>query len=392
MFGGCVLAAVHVAAGCGAGGAPAPGASWLSDVRVLVDGVHAAATDCRSAICKHNENTDLVVWRGALWLVHRTAESQILGPNSSLLVYRSDDGGATFIQTARLPAPAPGTPLGGARGRDIRDPHFFIVGDELRIKALTRLPVVSARDSDVDTATVVAASRDGSTFSPFVEVAPHGWSFWRIQRGPDGRYHSAGYADGDVEVRLFSSPDGDRWTMGPLVYGVAADTPLETELTFLPSGRLLALVRLDGTDDELLGVTGRLRTAVCWSVPPWQEFTCPQRLEGARLDGPLTFAWHGRLFHIARKHDVDGERDGRKRTALFELEGTLEGGPLSLREWGVLPSAGDTAYAGAASLDGEHFLVSWYSGDLEEDDRWLFGILLATDIRLGRFDPSKLVP
>ena len=44
--------------------------------------------DCRSGICKHNENTDLIVWHGDIWLVHRTAESQILGPNSSLHIYR----------------------------------------------------------------------------------------------------------------------------------------------------------------------------------------------------------------------------------------------------------------------------------------------------------------
>jgi hypothetical protein len=56
---------------------------------------------------------------------------------------------------------------------------------------------------------------------------------------------------------------------GTQVYGVSADTPLEPELTFSPSGRrLLALVRMDGSDSELLGFQGRLRTKVCWATVP----------------------------------------------------------------------------------------------------------------------------
>src|SRR3954451_18806085 len=67
-----------VLAACGASNHP----GWLSDARVVVDGVHADASDCRTQICVHNENTDLTVFDGATYLVHRTATSQILGPNS----------------------------------------------------------------------------------------------------------------------------------------------------------------------------------------------------------------------------------------------------------------------------------------------------------------------
>ena len=49
--------------------------------------------NCRTGVCQHNENTDLTSWHGAIYLVHRTANSQILGPNSSLRVYRSRDEG-----------------------------------------------------------------------------------------------------------------------------------------------------------------------------------------------------------------------------------------------------------------------------------------------------------
>ena len=72
-----------------------PGGPWLSSPRVLVEGVGVAQHDCRGGICQHNENTDLVRFQGDLFLVHRTAESQILGPNSSLRVSRSRDEGAS---------------------------------------------------------------------------------------------------------------------------------------------------------------------------------------------------------------------------------------------------------------------------------------------------------
>jgi hypothetical protein len=356
---------------------------WLSDSRVLVPGVGVTNTDCRNGFCQHDENTDMISWKGAIWLVHRTARSQILGPNSSLHIYRSSDNGATFAETAKILAPTM------PDGRDIRDPSFFVVGDRLFLKALTRLPVTSERDTDVDTDSVAATSADGVTWTDLQDIGPHGWSFWRV-REHEGVYWTAAYADGDKSVALFSSTDGLTWTRGADVYTTAVDTPLETELTFMTSGLMLALVRMDGTDDELFGDKGRLRTAVCWASPPYTTVTCPQVLYGVRLDGPLTFMWRERLFVVARKHL---QPSMRKRTALFEIVGNLpidDQAPLSIDEVGELPSAGDTAYAGAAFLDDHRVIVSWYSGDLVLDESWILGMLDATDIRVATIDLSQI--
>src|SRR5579859_3306398 len=105
----CVVLALLVACGGSSSG-------WLNDARVVVDGVHSPDRDCRSRICVHNENTDLAVFNGATYLVYRTANSQILGPNSSLRVSRSDDHGQTWSLLAVIPAIA---------GRDLRDPSFY---------------------------------------------------------------------------------------------------------------------------------------------------------------------------------------------------------------------------------------------------------------------------
>jgi hypothetical protein len=366
---------VSVAAACGGGDDGGGGPAWLKDARILVQGGGVPNTDCRAGICPHNENTDLIVWNDAIWLVHRTAMSQVLGPNSALHIYRSDDGGGTFVETAVVLAPV---------DRDIRDPHFYVVGGDLYLKSLTRLPVVTPRDQDVDTIAVESHSSDGVVWSDLVQIGPPTWSFWRI-REHDGVYYNAAYEDGDLSVRLFTSTDGVTWSEGAWIYTVSEDTPLETELTFLPSGRLLALVRMDGTDEELLG-NGRLRTQACWSDPPYDSFDCPQEITGERLDGPLTFFWQDRLFVIARKHLPEGNR---KRTALYEVTGDLDTGPIGILEWGELPSAGDTAYAGAAP-SGDEVVVSWYSSFPEDDAAWAQAMLGPSDIWMATLDLAAL--
>lgn len=351
--------------------------SWLSDARVVVAGPDDTSLDCRSVICRHNENTDLVSWNGAIWFIHRTANSQVLGPNSALHVYRSTDDGATFVETARIDAPS---------DRDLRDPHFYVVGSRLHVKALARLPVLSERDSNVDTLAMEMHTDDGAAWSPLVPMGPKGQSFWRIKEHA-GTFFTAAYEDGDQAVTLFTSTDGLAWTKGATVYGESADTPLETELVFMPSGKLLALVRMDGSENELLGDQGRLRTKTCWADAPYTSFDCPGELAGQRLDGPLAFFSGPRLFVVARKH-LQGT--GKKRTSLFELGGTLEGGPLSIKEWGELPSAGDTSYAGVAMRTDGKALVTWYSGNLAKDEIWLLGMIAPTSIWQGVIDLSKL--
>jgi hypothetical protein len=360
----------------------APAASarpgWLSGARILVR-ADLVNQDCRTGVCKHNENTDLTRWRGAIWFVHRTAGSQILGPNSSLRVYRSADGGRTFRLRAIIPAPL---------DRDIRDPSFYTVGRRLFIKAITRLPGFALRDTGAGSVSVEIHSRDGDEWSRPRAIGPCCWGFWRVVR-QGGTLYSAAYEDGDLQVVLFHSHDGVRWTRGPQVYGVSKDTPLETELVFSPSGkRMLGLVRMDGNDFELFGHRGRLRTKVCWARRPYRRFSCRQTLHGVRLDGAVAWWWRGRLFVIARKHLKGPEL--RKRTALYEIRGNFEGGPVRAVERGVLPSAGDTSYAGIARVAGSRFVTTWYSSPPRQDPSWLEGFGGRTDIWRATLDLARL--
>ena len=375
------LATISLAAftGCGDDG---PAGSWLVDSKIIVDGTHQDNMDCRDGmVCPHNENNDMFNFDGAIYMVHRTAISQVLGPNSSLRIYRSDDGAKTFNLLTTLPA---------VDSRDLRDPCFYVIDGKLALKALARLPVSSDRDTAVDTITLGAISPDkGTSWSPLTQMAPEEWSFWRIKQR-NGVYYSAAYHDGDSSVSLFTSTDGTNWTQGPVIWGNAEDTPLETELVFMPSGRLLALVRMDGLTDELLGNVGRLRTKVCWAQAPYASFDCPQDLEGVRLDGPNAFFYDSHLYVIARKSLIE-TRD-RKRTSLFEITGDLDGGVLDWKEMGEFPSAGDTSYAGIALIDDNTMVTTYYSTDLAHDEAWSLAMFGPTDIWQATINLAALYP
>lgn len=373
-----------------AGGFPIP--AWLVESHIQVSGHDRPYDQCRTAICQHNENTDLFPWRGSIWLVHRTAMSQVLGPNSSLWIYESTDAGKSWINRGVIPAPL--TALNGedkaTAGRDLRDPSFYTVGDVLYVKALTRLPVTSSRDAGVDTIAVFTKSADGGkTWSSLKAMAPVTWSFWRIKKGPDGTLYNVAYRDGDASTSLFSSTDGETWTEGPKVWDNYDDSPLETEIEFMPKGKMLALVRMDGDPNapEYLDPSqGRARTKVCWSSPPFKSFDCPQEITTQRLDGPVSFQWKGRLFVLARSHLPLV----KKRNTLFELTGDFDGGALAIKSHGDVPSAGDTAYAGVAPIDDTKMLTTWYSSDVPDDPSWIYGMVGLTDIWQGTIDLSKV--
>jgi hypothetical protein len=371
----CATAACALLAACS--DAPVGDGKVVADARILVPGVGATNEDCRSGVCQHNENCDMTWFDGTIWLVHRTALSQVLGPNSSLRVYRSDDLGRSFALQSIIPA---------VNDRDIRDPHFYQRDGELFIKAITRLPGLGLRDAGVDSVSIETHSRDGIAWSTPREISPVRWGLWRVIE-VDGVFYSAAYEDGDLRVVLYSSADGLDWQPGAEIYGVAEDTPLETELVAMPSGRMLGLVRMDGKDAELGGNRGRLRTKVCWALPPYDAWGCPQELEGVRLDGPVAFFWRDRLFVVARKHL--GE-DGRKRTALYEITGELEGGPIGIVEHAELPSAGDTSYAGVAAIDRHRFVATWYSSDVALDPPWVSGLFIGSDVWQATLDLSRL--
>ncbi len=320
----------------------------------------------------HNENTDLVSWNGATWLVFRGGETGQTGsPKARLKVFRSDDLGDTFTMTAEIFMP----------DRDIRDPKFLVQDGKLVIYAISRVPGGHLRDLGGLAWTVRAESDDGVTWTdPPVKIYYELWGFWRFVRHGD-LWYATGYNDGDTQVGFFSSPDGIAWQKVSLIFDSEPDVPSEAELRFF-GDRAVSLVRLDNG----ASLVEEGHTAVCLADPPYATWDCGRQFD-KRLDGPVWFEHDGRQLIVARKHLPQSH----KRTALYEILGDMADpqAPLELNELFELQSAGDTAYASVLPLGGAQYLVSWYSSVVGEDPIWAKGMITPSDIWLAWLDLGK---
>jgi hypothetical protein len=162
----------------------------------------------------------------------------------------------------------------------------------------------------------------------------------------------------------------------------------ETDVEFLPDGRLLATERLEITPDTILGNYDG-HTGIAVASPPYLEWKTA-RSDTTRLDGPNLFSIDGTIFAVARyQPDPNGflTRMGgvlsRKRTSLYRVE------PERLVRLSDLPSSGDTSYAGVVVRDGFLF-VDYYTSAIDRDWPWLFGMPQRTDIRMAKIPLEAL--
>ena len=346
---------------------PAPWTSDESDAGAMVTEVRQFLTNCR-----HNENTDMLTWNGAIYLIHRTYISQMLSADARLHLYRSTDQGATFQELRQFNYP----------GRDIRDPKLVAFGNELRIYSLSRLPGFMPYDLGTDAITTVARTTDGTTWSEPTAVYDHGWSFWR-EVEVNGRLYAAAYEDGDRSIIFLDSADGLTWRRLATVLDAPCHIVLEPEPMFFPDGRVVVGVRMDDGPDYFDDGHEKL----CYADPPYTHFECPVELPG-RLDGPLSFEYGGDRWVIARAHLVGPNY--HKRTALYRWTGNLHDlQNVGLSEVATLPSSGDTSYAGMVWTSPGHALVSYYTSNPYNDIPWWMGSLNNTDIFTARLDFTR---
>ena len=331
----------------------------------LVTNQHIAYTDG-----VHNENTDLIQWQDKTWLVFRGGEtSQVGSPIARLKVWQSVNLGDDLTMTAEIFMP----------DRDIRDPKFLIQNGKLVIYAISRIPGGHLRDAGGLAWTVRTETTDGVHWTVPVRIYDELWGFWRYA-DHGGLTYATAYNDGDTQVALLASVDGLAWKPVSLMYDSTPDVPSEAELQFF-GDTAVGLVRLDNGASLL----DEGHTAVCVAQPPYATWDCGRKFD-KRLDGPKWFQWNNRQFIMARKHLPDG----RKRTALYEIHGTLAdpAAAVSLTELFEFKSAGDTAYVGVLPIGGAQFLVSWYSSDVVADDVWSIGMFSPSDIWLAWVDLS----
>ncbi len=325
----------------------------------------------------HNSNTDMIAWNGMYYVSYVSSPWHFGNDDSVMHVKRSGDKGRAWEQVATFNPP----------GEDIRDPKFAIIADKLFLYALKNTSFIAE-----PYISVYSITTDGLTWTPF-ETIPglDGWLFWRPKTRDGVTFYNSPYWYEHGKTILVKSTDGIHWqTVSTINEGERND---ETEIEFMPDGRLLATGRLE-YDEKVDAIFGDARgsTLITVSEPPYTSWTELTQSLVTRLDGPYLFTYNGRIY-AAGRHQPDLGRSGlltaqgsclsRKRTALYEVRET---GLAYLTD---LPSNGDTSYVGLA-LEGDSAYLTYYTSPINHDFAWLMGMLSPSEIRMAKVDLKAL--
>jgi len=286
---------------------------------------------------RHNAFTDLVQWREHYYLCFRHGAT-----------HNSMDGEIRVMRSADLKTWEPcGTLITWG---DDRDPHFVVTDDTLYVYFGVWNLAHDPGHGTPDRGSVrshFASTQDGKTWSKVQGIYEPGWWLWRV-RWHDDAFYSLAYTavrprPSIRETRLLKSEDGLDWT---LVSTVTRERMAgEADMQFTPDGSMWLISR---TGDKA-GDAVYFKSDV--TLTQWTSTDT-----GVLVHSPVIAPWKNRFFLAGR-----GRKDGAYVTTVWEFS---NGHPEELI---VLPSGGDTGYAGLladpASLEGDvpALFVSWYS-------------------------------
>lgn len=278
----------------------------------------------------HNAFTDLAFYRGNWYCVFREGAKHV-SPDGKLRVIRSKDGDGEVWESAAL--------IADPRG-DLRDAKISINNrDELVLAGAVALN--PAQGGQHRHQSIVWFSRDGRSWSKPQDVADPDYWLWRVTFTKDlglGIGYTTNVPADQRSIRLYSTTDQGH-AFSTLVEKLdPTGYPNESAIRFRKDGTALCLLRRDpGT-----GLVGTARA-------PYRDWTW--RELDRRIGGPNFLELpDGRFVAAVRLHD------GRTRTSLAWLD--PEKGTFT--EFLVLPSGGDSSYAGMVLRGGELW-VSYYS-------------------------------
>ena len=323
---------------------------------------------------QHNSNTDMIMWNGETYIAYVSSPYHFSSEASTLHIKHSSDLGRTWVEDSTF----------NPENNDIRDPKFAVIGNRLFLYALDN----NAFNPE-PYQTVYAYTENGKDWTP-LELVPDvdGWLFWRPKTQDGITFYNSAYWYHHNKAVLLKSTDGINWEIISIINeGERND---ETEIIFLPDGRLLATARLEYDESWLDGALGDIRgsTLITISEPPYTSWTELTQSKVTRLDGPYLFLYNDRVFAVGRfQADIgqsgpltsQGSALARKRTALFEVR---ENGLAYLTD---LPSNGDTSYVGLI-MDGNYAYASYYTSPVNHDYGWIMGMILPTSVRMAKID------
>ncbi len=326
------------------------GAGALLAAPALHAGPRVCVGDVRRAYWngEHNAFTDLVWFRGVIYLTFRSCpDGHMVFPSSTVRVLASDDGGVEWRQVFQF----------SVAKRDVRDPHFLVFRDKLFVYTGTwYCGDGPPKNRDANQMLGYAAwSADGESWQgPQALEGTYGHYIWRAAAHGGKAYlcgrRKRGFAETDVTSRegrrltesaMLESDDGLAWRTRGLFQ---QEWGSETAFHFASDGGVTAVART-------------LENAqLCRSAPPYRSWS---RIDlGRHVGGPLLARWQGR-YVVGGRQAAPGQEPV---TALYWLEGE------SLSPFAVLPSGGDNSYPGLVELETGRALVSWYSSHEKNPD------------------------
>ena len=309
-----------------------------------------AVTNVRRAFHngEHNAFTDMVRWKGKIWLTFRSCpDGHMVHPTSTIKVLSSTDGNDWNEEHSF-----------SVTRRDVRDPHFLIFKSKLFIYTgtwWTGDDTLPREDYNINQHLGYAVyTDDGESWSEPVQLeGTYGHYIWRAAVH-DGKAYLCGrrkrnYSEQEggagapkiVESAMLESDDGLVWRYHSLFQTEHGN---ETAFLFEDDNSLLAVSRMDGRSSRLITAES-----------PWNE---KKRVEiDSYIGGPLLVKWNNRYVVGGRRNTGEGPR-----TTLYWLDGE------KLEQFAELPSGGDNSYPGFVELDDGSGLISWYSSHEKDEN------------------------
>jgi hypothetical protein len=234
---------------------------------------------------------------------------------------------------------------------DDRDPKILATDDRLFVYGDAWMP--GAVDQ-----MMVTYTDDGTTWSEPEEVYQAGWQLWKPKQYEGQFYVAADCITCGHKVELLTSTDAINWQS--IAQITDTNAPTETAITFLPDGRLLAVIR-----QNIAGHPPGFAIA----DPPytdWQLFGGQGHFSGPAIEmvGDTIVVASRTLLQDWNLPSEPGLQDQRTAVYTFDLES------MSLELQAILPTetGGDSSYPGIVPLDNDRALISDDDGQTWRDE------------------------
>jgi hypothetical protein len=325
-----------------------------------------------------NNNVDIALFEGRLYLGWRTGPTHFASPDVKLHLVSSDDLGHSWKYETSI-----------ALGSDCREPSFVALGGTLRFQFFQAGTEMFSFEPKAQWRMSRGADGGWSSLEQWGEPAEVSWNY-KVRGGVAWRtsYRGTHYEFGkvpNIEARFTRSDDGRSWAPvkgdGVVYRGGVSEMAFE----FDEDGSLWAVTRNE--DGDATGFGSHVCTALKDDLGQW---TCSPKSFPERYDSPKLLR-HGKDIYLLGRRDIGGPFDqmktqlsfgdqqlqyaasywGRpKRTALYKINKQAK----SIEWLQDLPSCGDTSFPAIARLDAHRFLIANYTSPLDDlDIGWLQG-------------------